>query len=56
MSTRGGKSLCYQFASILLKGTTIVVFPLISLMQDRIRSLDELAISVTYLNSTLNNQ
>lgn len=51
--TGGGKSLCYQLPGALLPGTTVVVSPLIALMEDQVRSLEERGIAATYLASTL---
>jgi ATP-dependent DNA helicase RecQ len=56
MPTGGGKSLCYQIPGIVFDGLTVVISPLISLMQDQVRQLHELAVPVCMLNSSLSPQ
>ncbi|KAF8111817.1 hypothetical protein N665_0072s0029 [Sinapis alba] len=52
MAAGGGKSLCYQLPAILRGGTTLVVSPLLSLIQDQVMGLAALGISAYMLTST----
>jgi len=53
--TGGGKSLAYQLPALILGGTTLVISPLIALMNDQVESLERRGVSATFLASTLDS-
>ncbi len=54
LPTGGGKSVCYQVPALALDGLTVVISPLISLMQDQVAQLQALGVKAAYINNSLN--
>ena len=53
MPTGGGKSLCYEVPALIFPGLTVVVSPLIALMQDQVAQLEAAGVEALLLNSSL---
>ncbi|WP_138430435.1 RecQ family ATP-dependent DNA helicase [Fodinibius saliphilus] len=53
LPTGGGKSVCYQVPATVIEGLTIVISPLVALMQDQVQQLNDRGIAATFVNSSI---
>ena len=56
MPTGGGKSICFQVPAMMFSGITVVISPLISLMNDQVRALSQCGVPAAFLNTSLDEK
>ncbi len=56
LPTGAGKSLCYQLPALMSEGLTLVISPLIALMQDQVAALQRRGLPAAYISSLLNRE
>ena len=56
MPTGGGKSLCYQLPALVAPGLTLVVTPLVSLMEDQVMALKAIGVNAELLSADVPRQ